>query len=205
MNRNYIYDTAEAESDAQDREHQELVNTGLFVTLGEVGEKGFQQAARETYKAGDAILSIWHPVYRDECKRINAEASMETPYSTHAVFYWNDNVLLCRLGVATASFPMTVYEHEQADVIIEATEWATNLGAKTIEILSRDEPTDMSGAYTCDACGEVCTCVPDQKALHDQLVRVIEITDGVGILEDSELLSLQWLADNLYKLYEGDV
>ena len=146
MNRNYIYDSAEAESDAQDREFQ----------------------------------------------------------STHAVFYFNDDALFGRLGVSTASFPLMGYQQD-AEAIVDATVWATNLGAKTIEILSRDEPTDMSGAYTCDACGEVCTCVPDQDALLEALHTAKFCAEIEGQLEEPDLLSLQWLADNLYKLYEGDV
>ena len=34
----------------------------------------FRQAARDNHEAGDEINPVWHPVYRDECAKIDDEA-----------------------------------------------------------------------------------------------------------------------------------
>jgi len=45
----------------------------LFRTLDESEEKEFRQWARDNYKTGEEIRSIWHPSIQDECGKINQE------------------------------------------------------------------------------------------------------------------------------------
>lgn len=45
----------------------------MFRDLNLEEEKEFRQWARENYKPGDEINSVWHPVVRDECEKINQE------------------------------------------------------------------------------------------------------------------------------------
>jgi hypothetical protein len=46
----------------------------LFKHLSDKEVLEFKQAARETFKAGDLISALWHPVYREECKKIDRES-----------------------------------------------------------------------------------------------------------------------------------
>jgi len=45
----------------------------MFRTLDEVETKQFQQWARDNYAPGTTISELWHPVVRDECRKINDE------------------------------------------------------------------------------------------------------------------------------------
>jgi hypothetical protein len=45
----------------------------MFRVLSEEEKVSFRQWARENYKPGDAISSIWHPVVREECEKMNNE------------------------------------------------------------------------------------------------------------------------------------
>lgn len=59
----------------------------FFRTLSAKQAAQFRRWAREHYFAHCEIPEIWHPVVRDECRRINAEdsslglmASVQTPH-----------------------------------------------------------------------------------------------------------------------------
>ena len=45
----------------------------FFRDLDDAEEKEFRQWARDNYQPGQAVSSIWHPVVRDECNRINQQ------------------------------------------------------------------------------------------------------------------------------------
>lgn len=45
----------------------------FFRDLDDAEEKEFRQWARDNYQPGQPVSSIWHPVVRDECKRINQQ------------------------------------------------------------------------------------------------------------------------------------
>lgn len=45
--------------------------------LNELEQREFRQWARTNYTPGDTINSTWHPVVREECAEINAEAEIE--------------------------------------------------------------------------------------------------------------------------------
>jgi hypothetical protein len=45
----------------------------LFKELNEEETKEFRKWARENYKPNDAISTIWHPVVREECAKMNIE------------------------------------------------------------------------------------------------------------------------------------
>jgi hypothetical protein len=45
----------------------------FFRDLNESESNEFKQWARDNYKLGDSIKSIWHPVIQDECGKINQE------------------------------------------------------------------------------------------------------------------------------------
>ena len=50
---------------------KEYQNDGLFRQLSETEELDFRASAWEQHNPGQAINSVWHPVYRDECHTIN--------------------------------------------------------------------------------------------------------------------------------------
>lgn len=54
-------------------EAEELV-LPLFQELDAEAEASFRQNAREKYHVGDEISSLFHPVWQDEARRMNAEA-----------------------------------------------------------------------------------------------------------------------------------
>lgn len=47
----------------------------LFQTLTPKEEEEFRQAARVNHKPGAEIDETWHPIYRDECRIIDDEAT----------------------------------------------------------------------------------------------------------------------------------
>lgn len=47
-----------------------------FRKLSKEEEADFRSGARESYKPFSEIKGIWHPVYQDECKKINEENSI---------------------------------------------------------------------------------------------------------------------------------
>lgn len=49
------------------------VDDSFFKRLSDAEEKSYRQWARENYVPGEVIDSVWHPVVRDECRRINDE------------------------------------------------------------------------------------------------------------------------------------
>ena len=53
-------------------------NNSLFRSLSEKEVEEFRKHARENYLVGTNINDVWHPVYRDECMKMNAE-SKEKP------------------------------------------------------------------------------------------------------------------------------
>ena len=53
---------------------QACIDAALFNPLDPDEVAEFRQSARENHQAGDEINSVWHPVYRDECAKIDDEA-----------------------------------------------------------------------------------------------------------------------------------
>lgn len=51
----------------------------LWRDLNPEEEKRFRQAARENYKPFTDLSPIWHPVYIDECVKINVERGVDVP------------------------------------------------------------------------------------------------------------------------------
>jgi len=51
-----------------------------FRTLNDLEEEQFRDWASDNYTPFDNIPEFWHPVVREECHKINAEASVEPPY-----------------------------------------------------------------------------------------------------------------------------
>lgn len=49
----------------------------LFRDLTPEEEADFRKHARENYKPFTPILGVWHPVYQDECCKINKEADFQ--------------------------------------------------------------------------------------------------------------------------------
>ena len=47
----------------------------LFRQLSDAEDAEFRAWARANWKPGDAVNELWHPVVRDECKRIEEENS----------------------------------------------------------------------------------------------------------------------------------
>ena len=148
-------------------------------------------------------------------------ATLKLPkISTHAVFCFSDVALLGRLGVSTASWPLIAYQ-SNAEAIADATTWAVSLGAETIEVLSRDEPeethtpegvrdicegvchADLATLSGCDICGEVCTCVPNLYEIKAALNTAINCGLVEGQFEEGEEEMLEWLLENLHRLYES--
>ena len=60
------------EDDAAAR--QACIDAVLFNNLDPEMVAEYRQDARENHDAGDEIKTIWHPVYRDECAKIDDEA-----------------------------------------------------------------------------------------------------------------------------------
>ena len=52
----------------------------MFRELDESEELDFRKWARENYVPFQDISGGWHPVVRDECKKINEESIFESPY-----------------------------------------------------------------------------------------------------------------------------
>ncbi len=50
------------------------MNEGLFRNLSPEEEQEFRDGARRDYIPQTKINPLWHPVYRDECEKINAES-----------------------------------------------------------------------------------------------------------------------------------
>ena len=53
---------------------QACIDAALFNPLDPDEVAEFRQSARENHQAGDEINPVWHPVYRDECAKIDDEA-----------------------------------------------------------------------------------------------------------------------------------
>ena len=47
----------------------------FFMGLSKKKEVSFRKWSRDNYTIGDEISGVWHPVTRDECHRMNAEAA----------------------------------------------------------------------------------------------------------------------------------
>lgn len=45
----------------------------FFKQLSEEQKPEYRQWARDNYNAGSEIKAYWHPVVREECRKINAE------------------------------------------------------------------------------------------------------------------------------------
>lgn len=61
---------------------EEEVTLPLFKELSEDEEAAFRRHARENYKIGDEISEVFHPVWADEARRMNAEAEVRWPVNT---------------------------------------------------------------------------------------------------------------------------
>jgi len=57
----------------------------LWRNLSPEEEKEFRQAAREKYEPFSDISPLWHPVYIDECVKINVERGVDVPEGVHLV------------------------------------------------------------------------------------------------------------------------
>jgi len=60
----------------------------LFQKLNETDADEYRQWAHENYCAGDHINTVWHPVIRAECAKINAESG-KCANGTHYVGAFN--------------------------------------------------------------------------------------------------------------------
>ena len=49
----------------------------FFIKLDDETEKPFREWARENYDPGSEVSGVWHPVVRDECRKMNEEAGYE--------------------------------------------------------------------------------------------------------------------------------
>jgi len=49
------------------------MDDSFFKVLNKKETAEFKQWARENHKIGDRVEPIWHPVVREECKRIDEE------------------------------------------------------------------------------------------------------------------------------------
>ena len=45
----------------------------LFKTLSPAEEAEYRASARERYTPFEEISGVWHPIYQDECVKMNAE------------------------------------------------------------------------------------------------------------------------------------
>lgn len=59
------------------RQETEEAVLPLFRELSAEEEQEFRQHARLHYKRGDEIKEIYHPIWQDEARKMNAEASLE--------------------------------------------------------------------------------------------------------------------------------
>lgn len=59
-----------------------IMENSLFKTLTPSEEVEFRKWARENYVPGGLLKSTWHPVVKDECRKINDE---QTPYQKWAI------------------------------------------------------------------------------------------------------------------------
>jgi len=50
------------------------MDDSLFMVLTPAEEAEFRQWARTHHVLGDAVSETWHPVVRDECRKIDEEA-----------------------------------------------------------------------------------------------------------------------------------
>ena len=60
----------------------------LWRELNQKEEQEFRDSARKNYKPLTEISGVWHPVYQDECVKINkenSEVAME-PFTTQDLF-----------------------------------------------------------------------------------------------------------------------
>ena len=63
-----------AEFNKKPQWEQEMIRDPLFRILSKEEIKQWREDCRKSYKTGDPVNSVWHPVYRDECRIINEEA-----------------------------------------------------------------------------------------------------------------------------------
>jgi hypothetical protein len=47
------------------------MDAGFFRHLSESQVKEFKQWTRDNYTPGDEISDLWHPVIKEECRKIN--------------------------------------------------------------------------------------------------------------------------------------
>lgn len=49
----------------------------LFKDLSKEEQKEYRQWARDNWKPGNDIKTIWHPIIVDECNKMNLEKTVE--------------------------------------------------------------------------------------------------------------------------------
>jgi hypothetical protein len=59
----------------------------LFRLLNAEDEKAYRINARESYTPGNTISSLWHPVFRHECEKMNMEDVMRNHVKANS--YWH--------------------------------------------------------------------------------------------------------------------
>jgi hypothetical protein len=57
------------------KEGIEMTKFMMFRELSPIEEKEFRDAARKIYKPFTPISGIWHPIYQEECVKINQESA----------------------------------------------------------------------------------------------------------------------------------
>jgi len=55
------------------------IKMSIWRELSPEEEKEFRQAARKNYKPFSDLDPLWHPVYTDECVKINVEHGVKVP------------------------------------------------------------------------------------------------------------------------------
>ena len=68
------YDDQDQDREARSRLDAVLQPLGIFRSLEPAEESGFRAWAHANWQPGQFINPLWHPVVRDECARMEAEA-----------------------------------------------------------------------------------------------------------------------------------
>ena len=165
----------------------------IFKNLSSEEHEQFRQWAQDNYKAGDEISLLWHPVVRVECWRINNGRS----YSRRFRIMGDTELHGLPVGCDYPGYENSLREiylntpHDSRDVQVDPA-CVDDITSEVIATLP-----------DCDVCGAVCTCKPTEADLLVTLQNVIELAVTSRDFEDSEILSLQWLVQQLPKLYGG--
>jgi len=66
----------------------------FFRVLSEDEEGSFRKWSRDNYQLGDEISGVWHPMTRDECHKMNAEAGVEENVRYFEWIEWLSSTML---------------------------------------------------------------------------------------------------------------